>query len=97
MSKEPIYIMNLFPTLDDLRPYPIANKKDVLEYLHKFKPKYRAGGFFTDIKNGQRYPTNPSDCLEAYTDGEWCWDTELIHYFETYDAKLDDRFLIKFA
>ena len=89
--------MNPLPTIEDLTPHPIPNKKEVLAYLRGFKATYRAGGYFTDIKSGQRYPIDPSACLEAFTDGEWCWDTELMHYFEAYDAKLDDRFLAKFA
>ena len=86
-------ICRFIETKDDLTKFHYDCKKQILSYLNSFKYSYCSGGGFTDVVSGKQIP-GP---LNAYTDGNWCWDTVDIYYFNNYDMELDSGFVAMFG
>ena len=70
-------------------PVDASVKKSLLAYMRSFKPAWRSAspvfdpvaGVYTDIQ------------CDAFTDGEWGWDSTDIYLFDEYGLKLDKRFV----
>ncbi|MBQ2942642.1 MAG: hypothetical protein IJD97_10475 [Clostridia bacterium] len=81
---------NLPSIYDLIREKPIEHKAKILEYLRNGKIEAYAPGRVKDIISGQYI-----DCdLCCYTDGKYEWRSDTIYYFDKYNLKLDDGFIL---
>ncbi len=73
---------------DVMRDEPQAHKEILLTYLKKGKVTALAPGSLRDVVSGETlyHPT-------CYTDGAYCWRSDLIHYVEKYNVALPDDFV----
>ena len=76
----------------ETQQYP--NKAAILSYLKSFEPVATAGNWMVDVFTGDRVMLPE---MATYVDGSWCWDSSDIYYFERYDAKLNPKFVKRFA
>ena len=69
----------------------IVDNEKILSYLKngRYLGMWRTEeGYLEDYFNGKL----KIEC-RTYTDGEWKWDADIIHYFENYNFKLSDEFI----
>ncbi|EET8529786.1 hypothetical protein ACW2B0_005158 [Escherichia coli] len=65
---------------------------DVLRYLRGGRIFSISPGLAFDIFSNAKIPIGT---LEIYTDGEWCWYSDLIYYIEKYHISLPLEFMNK--
>ena len=79
------------PSIYDLiQEEPIKNKEEVLEYLKKGKIVAYAPGRVKDVVSGKYIDGD----LCCYTDGTYEWRSDTIYYFDKYNLRLDEEFIL---
>lgn len=69
----------------------VANKSEIVNYLKSFNSDcVSAGRVFDSVIDEY---TDITD--EAFDDGEFCWSSTDIYYFDKYDIKLNSDFIKK--
>lgn len=63
-------------------------KRELLAYLKGFPIVAAAACYTEDMVAGE----DTRECLCAYDDGEYCWDTRDIYHLEQYDLELAPEF-----
>lgn len=86
-----IYKDRSIPSIYDLiQDEPIAQKNKVLEYLKNGKVEAYAPGRLKDIISGEKIEGD----ICCYTDGIYEWRSDTIYYFDKYNLKLEDQFIL---
>lgn len=88
--ESPAYILNTNRWRESLETEKIPNKKEVLSYLRQFKAAAHTSPYIFDPFTKETVQLSE---MGAFTDGTWCWDSEIIYFFEKYNAPLSPSFL----
>jgi hypothetical protein len=87
-----IYKSDECPSIRELiTDTPFKYKETVIKYLKLGKIQVAAPGIINDIIDGNRINLT----LAYMTDGEFCWRSDLVYYYEKYNIKLPDDFIKK--
>ena len=91
--RHPTYILDLDQWFESPDTEKISNKKEVLSYLKSFEPVARSSPYVSDPIAKSTIKLQE---MGAFTDGEWCWDSAIVYFFNNYNAKLNADFLRRF-